>query len=328
MITVNGASALQAILRLGPATGEPAANQPGSVPERAGVPPVAGGPEFGIYDPRGSLDGDPRLALRHVYVSWNAWDAAALTSELRAIEEQGLQVFVTIEPWPVPGSECPLLPGIVNGDYDRTIDDLARVLELLRGPVYVCWGHEMDQDLTERYPWSAQDPQQYVAAYRHVVQRIRSQVETPLRWVWAGVLKRGSTCYWPGGEFVDLIGLPIYSFPAWDQARHGFIRDFRTAFRQKRDIVEGLNKPLMITEFGVCGSNDFQTFWLQQAFVAFPEFPELAAVVFFQARDVEGAWGADLDTPDWRVDADLIRGLVDWARAHPPARAAQRARER
>ena len=35
-------------------------------------------------------------------------------------------------------------------------------------------------------------------------------------------------------------------------------------------------------------------------------------VVFFYAKDFEGAWGSEVETPDWRVDADSVRGLVEW----------------
>src|SRR5688572_13431474 len=105
----------------------------------------------------------------------------------------------------------------------------------------------MDQDLAERYPWSGADPNEYVAAYRYFVDRIRSQVTTELLWVWAGVLKVGSLRYWPGDEYVNYIGMPIYGFPNWDRRTYGYIRDFRTTFDEKRKIVLELRKPLIIT---------------------------------------------------------------------------------
>jgi beta-mannanase len=225
---------------------------------------------------------------------------------------QGFQPLVTIEPWPAANEKGQLMPDIANGKYDRFIDRVAGALHGLDGPVYLSWGHEMDQDIAERYPWSGADPDEYVAAYRHVVDRLRQQATAELHWVWAAVLKEGSLRYWPGDEYADYVGLPIYSFPDWDQHTYGYIRDFRTVFEEKRKVVHAIQKPLMITELGVSGSSDFESFWMHQAFVSLTDYPNLKAVVFFHAKDADGVWGKYVTTPDWRVHPDLIRGLVDW----------------
>ncbi|MCB0321696.1 MAG: hypothetical protein KDD60_12290 [Bdellovibrionales bacterium] len=268
---------------------------------------------FGVYDPKEEFEQDSSLRLRHIYVSWAAFDRLKLSQLLNEIESRGLEVLLTIEPWPIKSEKTDLLPAILAGDYDSVIDDLAEILSSLNGPVYVSWGHEMDQDLTERYPWSGSDPEQFVLAYRYVVDRVRRQVETELRWIWAGVLKEGSQRYWPGADYADFIGMPIYSYPTWDQKTFGYIRDFRTTFEEKRKVVEKLEKPLLITELGVSGSSDFESFWLHQAFMSLSDYDNLRGIVFFYSKDTEGAWGSKVATPDWRVHPDSIRGLVEWS---------------
>jgi endoglucanase len=62
----------------------------------------------------------------------------------------------------------------------------------------------------------------------------------------------------------------------------------------------------------VSGSEDFESFWMHQAFVSLPKCTDLKAVVFHHAKDAERVWGNDVSTPDWRVHPDLIRGLVAW----------------
>lgn len=268
--------------------------------------------KYGVYDPLGEFDQDIGLKLRHVYVSWASFDAAKLKNSLTGLESHGFEVLLTIEPWPKKDATRELLPSILASEYDSAIDQLATVLSGLQGPVYVSWGHEMDQDLTQRYPWSGSNPDQFVSAYRYVVDRFRKQVATEIHWIWAGVLKEGSRRYWPGDDYVDFVGMPIYSFPAWDQKNYGFIRDFKTTFEEKRAIVKDLDHPLIITELGVSGSPDFESFWLHQAFMKIRDYPDLAGVVFFYSRDTEGAWGNNIETPDWRVHPDSIRGLVEW----------------
>jgi beta-mannanase len=270
---------------------------------------------FGVYDPEQAFGDDDLLEIRHLYVSWQHLDDAAFVERLDSLREQRrIAVLLTVEPWPQEGSEASLLQDIVSGQYDEEIDQLAALLQRQAGRTYLSWGHEMDQDLTERYPWSGKDPEQYKTAYRYVVDRLREKTDTELRWIWAGVLKQGSLRYWPGDEYVDVIGMPIYSFPEWDRQVYGYIRDFQSTFEEKLSVVASVEKPVMITELGVCGSDDFESFWLRQAFLSLADYPRLAGIVFFYSRDTEGAWGDAVSTPDWRVHPELIRGLVDWKR--------------
>lgn len=311
MIVINGTGAVRSLFARGP--------RDTSAVDRADIDTTkrtdsyrAKPLKFGIYDPGSEFDKNDDFSIRHLYVSWSTFDADQLSAQLHSMTKSGFQPLLTIEPWPSYDDKVQLLLNVSGGKYDETIDRIAKTLAGIEGEVYISWGHEMDQDLTQRYPWSGRDPNEYIAAYRYVVDRLRRQTSTKLIWVWAGVLKNGSLRYWPGDQYVDYIGLPIYSYPDWDRHYHGYIRDFRTMFEEKRAIVQSLNKPLIITELGVGGSGDFSSFWLRQAFQDFGNYPELFAVVFFYAKDAEGAWGSNVSTPDWRVHPDLIRGMVAW----------------
>lgn len=308
MVMVNGTKAMKAILFS--ANKEYRSVEHASEEGRTNI--TGQSLKFGVYDHAQQFSADNSLELRHVYFSWGAFDEQESLTELSNLERRGFQPMLTIEPWPAKTVEGPLMRNIADGRYDEIVDTVARVLNQLRGPIYISWGHEMDQDLTQRYPWSGVDPKEYVKAYRHVVDRFRQQVQTELLWVWAGVLKSGSEKYWPGENYVDFIGMPIYSFPSWDRKQYGYIRDFRTTFLEKQKVVKQLAKPLMITEMGVSGSDDFKQFWMHQAFLSFSDFPNLMAIIFFQAPDTEGVWGNDVETPNWQVHPDLIRTLVDW----------------
>ncbi|APZ96410.1 glycoside hydrolase family 26 protein [Fuerstiella marisgermanici] len=268
---------------------------------------------FGAYDPTGELSDHNNLKIQHLYISWTQFDHKELLAGISKAEAAGRQILLTVEPWPNRDDQADtLLEDVTQGVYDESIDRVAEVLSESTVAKYVSWGHEMDQDLTERYPWSGKDPQKFIAAYRYVIDRIRKSTEADLSFVWVGVLKDTSVRYWPGDEYVDFIGMPVYSFPSWDQQTYGFIRDFRTTFEEKQNLIVDLDKPLMITEMGVAGSSDFESFWLHQAFLALDDYPRLTAVIFFYASDTEGAWGKNYPTPDWRVHPEAIRGLVDW----------------
>jgi len=313
MVGFNGAVAVRSLFAPGSGRATVASGALGDGSTAPNYENVKHDLQFGVYDPDGVFVGEPDLTIRHLYVSWVAFDAEELATRLKILTQEGFLPLITIEPWPAKNKNPQrLLFDITEGRYDRYIDRLVSVLRELDGPVYLSWGHEMDQDLTERYPWSGADPDRYIAAYRYVVDRVRRQTSSQLFWVWSGVMKQGSLRYWPGNDYADFVGMPVYSFPDWDRKNYGYIRDFCATFEEKRKTVQELQKPLIITELGVCGSADFESFWMHQAFIALDHYPDVKAVVFFYARDAKGIWGSDVSVPDWRVHPDTIRSLVAW----------------
>ena len=133
-----------------------------------------------------------------------------------------------------------------------------------------------------------------------------------ISWVWAPVVKEDCQKYWPGDGYVDAIGMPLYSFPSFDQDYFGYIRNFTTVIDEKYTLISQFGKPIIIVEFGVTGSSDFQSFWLNDAFHNFIHYPKLKGIVFFYSVDTPGAWGEKLPTPDWRIHPELITGLISW----------------
>jgi cellulose synthase (UDP-forming) len=268
--------------------------------------------EFGIYDPEENFRNDRVLTLEQIYLNWNDSDENGLRSKLDKILKANRIPVLTIEPWHGYRVEANLLTDIAEGKYDLQITRIVRILSGYPGKLYISWGHEMDQDLTKRYPWSGKDPDQYVMAYRYVHDRIDKGLKNDIIWIWSPVVKKGCEKYWPGTEYADMIGMPIYSYPQWDKGIYGHIRSFRSWFEEKSKLVEQFHKPLIIVELGVTGSPDYQTFWLQEAFEYLKRITKVQIVLFFHARDTEGSWGKDIATPDWRTAPQTIVGLVEW----------------
>lgn len=266
---------------------------------------------FGAFDPDHSLDTCKQFTFEHLYISWVTFNDSALLAELNAIDKRRRTPLLTIEPWPYSDTAT-LLTDVVEGVYNERLQHLAALIQAFNYPIYVSWGHEMDQDLTSRYPWSGRDPQQFIAAYRYVHDQLEPISPDNLKWIWDPVVKPDCEQYYPGDEYVDLIGMPIYSFPAFDKSFYGHTRDFNATMDEKYQVVSKYKKPIVIVEMGVAGDADFRSFWLNQAFASFSKYPLLEGVVFFYDKDTPGAWGKDLPTPDWRTKPTVITDLIDW----------------
>ena len=90
-------------------------------------------------------------------------------------------------------------------------DELRALARVVRGRnpqvVLIRWGHEME--LGGSYPWAANHPVLYRAAFRHVVELFRAEGVENARWVWSPAGDPGAAAYFPGHDVVDYVGITV-----------------------------------------------------------------------------------------------------------------------
>ena len=310
MIAVNGRLALTGILWT-KASGL-SRTMENSLPEVIDPPKVHTITNFGVFDPEGRFDGDTCFRIQQIYLNWFDFSQSSLENTLKNIVSKGRIPYIVVEPWNNPQGDSTLLDDIIASRYDGSIKKIIESLSVIKGEFYLSWGHEMDQDITKRYPWSESDPELYKAAYHYVVDKIRKKSGPAMKLIWSPVGKKGCENYWPGTDYADYVGFPIYSYPKWDKSYYGNIRSFRTWFNEKYELVRQFDKPVFIVELGVTGDPDYQVYWLQEAFNELKNDLSVEGIVFFYKMDTPGSWGKGLETPDWRTNPDIIRGFVTW----------------
>jgi hypothetical protein len=164
---------------------------------------------LGAYDSGipGTLDGvlslESRiaapLAIVQLYSAWGDKSDQRFPVELlTAIAGLGSIPLVTWEPWlgdfesvrhpgiPLRARRDPhALAAVARGDYDFYIDTWARDAARFGRPFFLRFAHEMNDPY--RYPWGPQNntKEEYIAAWRHVVQRFRDAGAHNVVWVWS-----------------------------------------------------------------------------------------------------------------------------------------------
>ena len=262
---------------------------------------------LGAYDPSGLLQHEPAVKIEHVFVGWANYRSGDLLRQLHAIRDKGRRPLVSIEPWAdaaITPLNSSLLADVVTGKYDRTIRALASDIAEFRDPVYVRWGHEME-NVTGRYPWAVRNAELYKNAYRRFVTACRLYAHN-IDYIWSPVGDNGCERYWPGPAFVDFVGLSVFEFPQFDLRYYRKVRSFSEQMSEKYRRIAAFQKPVIIAEFGVTGDRDFQQAWLRAALQDMRNYPLLEAVAYFQAKDTPGAWGPHYTTPDWRISPQLL----------------------
>lgn len=269
------------------------------------------------------------LALIQVYGAWGDKPEQQFPVEvLTAIEGLGSIPVVTWEPWltdfeSVRHPGIPLrdardshgLAGVARGDYDFYVDAWAQEAARFGKPFFVRFGHEMNDPY--RYPWGPQNntKEEYIAAWRHVVDRFRRAGARNVVWVWSPhVAYEYWDLYYPGDAYVDWVATGVLNFGPIAQWSRWWT--FAEIFGAKYPRLASFGKPVMVAEFGSLAVGGDRAEWYRDALASLPtRYPAVRALLFFQARNDQTV---TYQKVDWSFVDDssvvrAVRGSLGWA---------------
>jgi mannan endo-1,4-beta-mannosidase len=222
---------------------------------------------------------------------------------------------------PEKSNDVVTMTAIADGSHDAHVDQMLAGMRAFPGPVVVRWGHEANGNW---YPWSAANtggrashssPQDYVAAWRHIVARERALPgASNISWFWcanandvpsAGGKAYSLEQYWPGEQWVDFIGCDGYNEPhSWTSFDSVFAKPYRR-------ITALSAKPFWIGEVGchepLPGQSGTKSGWIADMLKS-RRFPAMQALCYFD-YDARPSGRAD-----WRLDStagtfDAVRSV-------------------
>lgn len=280
---------------------------------------------FGAYDggiPRtldGVVDLEQELGttfpLVHFYAAWGDKPQEQFPLQLAtAIWDMGSVPVVTWEPWldDFENAQHPNLAlrgkrdlhgmaGVARGEYDFYIDTWAKDAARFGHPLFLRFAHEMNDPY--RYPWGPQNnsKEEYIAAWRHVVDRFRAAGANNVIWVWAPhVAYEYWDLYYPGAEYTDWIATgalnygPIAYWSKWWR--------FDEIFGQKYPQMASFGKPVMVAELGSLAVGGNRAEWYRSALAEVAEKePLVKAILFFNKRDDQTVTSQKID---WTIGGD------------------------
>ena len=228
---------------------------------------------LGAYDgaiPR-TLDGVVALeehiaAPLPIIQAYSAWgdraDQQFPLQLLTAVAGLGSIPLITWEPWlsDFESARHPGLPlrdardrhglaAVARGDYDFYIDAWAASAARFGKPIMIRFGHEMNDPY--RYPWGPQNntKEEFIVAWRRVVERFRAAGATNVLWVWSPhVAYDYWDLYYPGDAYVDWVATGVLNFgPIAQWSRWWTLAEI---FGTKYERLASFGKPVMIAELG------------------------------------------------------------------------------
>ncbi|MEB3161223.1 MAG: glycosyltransferase [Synechocystis sp.] len=281
-------------------------------------------PAFGVYDPSGDFANLDGVDIDHHFVTWRLDNATELDIALQKAQRQKRLPMITLEPWPWNWqgmTSDTLLSDIAAGKYDPTLERIFQLIKTRSSqPILLRFAHEME--IVDQYPWSKADAQQYIAAYRHVVDLARRLGVKNVAWVWSPAGNESAQAYWPGDAYVDYVGISIYATPewTWGLAPAGKLLSFRELIAHKYWPVEKFHKPMILTEVGVNADEVAKQQWLDDSVTILQEFPAIKAWVYFNQVQPDIV-PLDIGVPQWQLNrAQAERLMQRWqgqTKIHP-----------
>jgi endoglucanase len=262
---------------------------------------------FGVYDPEGEFSDDPEVTIEHLFLPWEDVFLPSLIDADAYALERGRSVLVTIEPWTWNRSERntpqALMEGIASGAYDRYMSSICAVLNLFESPVTVRWAQEME-DKSGQFIWSNWDPPIYVAAYQRMVDVCRASAPG-INFMWSPLGYENLAEYYPGDDYVDIVGLSVFGLQAWERNILGKEQSFADILGPRYQRVEGFGKPVVVAELGYVGDADYVAKWDSEVRLDYPQFPNVVAVVYFNQVEVY-PWPDGYGRPNWKMEANVV----------------------
>lgn len=202
-------------------------------------------PSIGIYSPYIKVY-NKEPYINSIFMDWSQnW---MLQRGLVESNRTGATPLVTIEP-KSKKSGSQLLKDIALGQYDQRLLTIFNTIKLDPNTVYVRFAQEMD--LPNSFKWGNQNPNLYIAAYRHVVNLARGDGLKNINWVWSPAGLPSARLYYPGNNYVNTIGTTMI----YDRYWSGNYQPSFYQLQQDRAWLLSYGKPVWIAEFGVGRSN-------------------------------------------------------------------------
>jgi mannan endo-1,4-beta-mannosidase len=279
---------------------------------------------IGAFDPKvenGQSDFEKTLGRKvqvvSVYQSWGG-DPEFKRDWAEAVTSRGQVPMITWEPWVPKPREVDQpdyrLKAIIAGKHDEYLKQWFSDVGDWDGPIFVRFAHEMNGHW---YPWGmhVNTAEDYVDAWRHVVDLSREVGADNITWVWAPneTSDHDLSDFYPGDDYVDWTGMSSFNWGGKPmKGNETSWRDFSELYEPTLRQLEKFDKPIMIAETGtiendVADNHSEQTKaeWIEETFAEMKRHRSQIGLV---------VWFNDIfrDIYDWRIStspesADALR---------------------
>jgi len=183
---------------------------------------------------------------------------------------------------------------ILDGKYDEYLNEYAKDIKALDAPILFRLNNEMNGDWCgySAYHYS-KDTELYKESWKYIYKIFIDNGVDNVLWVWNPNHKsfpnfnwNNALMYYPGDEYVDIVGLTAYNtgnyyqgekWSAFDELYEEYYNEYARMF----------NKPLMITEFASSIFGGDKAKWVEDMFKSFSKYPRIKVAIWWSYIDYD-----------------------------------------
>lgn len=214
-------------------------------------------------------------------ISWEPWSNDFSFSKSRKQYQENKNIF----------------KHILQGDFDNYIKQTAFAFKNYRKTVYLRFAHEFDNPF---YPWSQSGnntAEEFKKAWVYIWNIYKELGVDNVKWVWNPWKSEAIDLYYPGDTYVDYVGLTALNYGKQPSFDHWYA-PFKNALTS-----QGIQKPVILAEFGSLANNTNQTTWINQGVESIADnYPEINHLVIFNSS-IDRNVPEQLDTSilNWKI---------------------------
>lgn len=237
---------------------------------------------------------DHRFPLLLEYSGFPSCDVEAVRETLDHAAKDGRTVELTLQTDPDEAGN--VLMDTLNGQYDELLNAYARTVAESEKPVLFRLCNEMNGDWCVYSAYhTSKDTDLYKAFYRYVYGVFaKNGALANTIWVWNPNERsfpnfdwNHALCYYPGDEYVDVVGLTGYNTGTYypGERWRGFGEIYDALYRTYADHFA---QPLMITEFSCSSFGGDKAAWVREMLGAIGAYDRIKAAVWWDGCDWDG----------------------------------------
>lgn len=264
---------------------------------------------WGIMEPTAAKHGDFTIvneyedalnyefSILSTYSGFGEESLALLDQRLQNAWAEGKVLQLSIQPDSTQSGN--VMYEILQGMWDDALDTYVRKIQAFGHPVMIRLMNEMNGSWCD---YSAvhysNDPLIYREAYRYIYRRFEAAGVDNVLWIWnpsdvsyPTVDWNHTLMYYPGDEYVDIVGLTAFNTGTYYEAVGERWRDFTTLYESLyAQYCEWFDHPLMLTGFACAELGGDKRAWTEDMFQKVGAYDRAKVLVWWD--------GVDYDTTD------------------------------
>jgi beta-mannanase len=206
--------------------------------------------------------------IRHYAIVWkNTSVAFHHQGQLATLLKKG-PALLSVETWLWnywgKQSYNSVLDAVLQGEFNRNMDELARLITAAPYPVYVRWDPDMEVPVYQ-YPWQYHSQDLYIQAFNYVAARLK-KIAPNVKIVWGPSGFPGDTEFWPGPGLADMVSITLGSPSEKESKAYPYQPALPQMLFLKLHRMRFVNKPVIVLGGDATQKVTFNKDWLKQQY--------------------------------------------------------------